>query len=98
MMINEHMRTVFKNGRFCEIQKYFKSIRKSTQLPSEMYLEGEKAITDVQKAELFNKFLQSVFTQERHQKRLDPYAVLKIDKLDFTQTEVETALKNLPLG
>ena len=84
--------SVFKNGRFCEIQKYFKSIQKSTQLPSEMYLEGEKAITDLQKAELFNKFFQS-FTQESYQKRFDPYAVMKIDKL-----RSNGALKICPLG
>ena len=89
---------VFQNGRFCEIQKCFKSIRKSTKLPSEMYLEGEKTITDLQIAELLNKFSQSVFTQESYQKRFDAYAVINIDKLQLTQTEVETALKNLPLG
>ena len=50
--------SVFKSGRLSEIQKYFKSIRKSTQLPSKMYLDGEKAITDLQKAELFNKFFR----------------------------------------
>ena len=55
---------VFKNGRFCEIQRFFKSIQLSTQPLSEMYLEGEKAITDLQNAERFNKFFQSVFTQD----------------------------------
>ena len=89
---------VFQNGRFCERQKCFKSIRKSTQLPSEMYLEGEKTITDLQIAELSNKFFQPIFTQESCQKWFDAYAVIKIDKLQLTQTEVETALQNLPLG
>ena len=76
----------FQNSRFCEKQNFFKSIQKSTQLPSERYLEGEKTITDLQNAERFSKFFQSVFTQEHYQKRLDPYAIMKIDKLLFTQT------------
>ena len=77
--------SVFKNGIFCEIEKYVKSNQKSTQLPSEMYQEGEKTITDLQKAELLKKFFQSVFTQERYRKRFDPYAMMKNDKLLFTQ-------------
>ena len=90
--------SVFKNGIFCEIEKNVKSNQKSTQLPSEMYREGKKTITDLQKTELLKKFFQSVFTQERYRKRFDPYAVMKIDQLHFTKTEVKPALKNLPLG
>ena len=48
-----------------------------------MYLEGEKAITELQKSMLFNKFYVSAFTQKSYQKRFDTYAVMKIDSLQL---------------
>ena len=56
----EHL--VFENGTFSQTQKYFKGIQKSSQLPSEMYLNDQIAVTDKEKAQLFNDFFQSVFT------------------------------------
>ena len=58
-----------------------------------MFLEGEKTITNLQKEEFFKQNLPASFHS-----RFDPYAVMKIDKLHFLQTEVGTVLKNLPLG
>ena len=53
--------TVFAGGKFSDVQNYFKSIKKITQFPAEMFLENEIGTTDLEKAELFNIFAQSVF-------------------------------------
>ena len=50
---------IFAGGKFSDIQKYFKSIKKTRQFPAEMFLEIEIGTTDLEKAELFNVFAQS---------------------------------------
>ena len=92
----EHL--VFENGTFSQIQKYFKSIQKSSQLPSEMYLNDQIAVTDKEKAQLFNEFFQSVFTISDYQRTSDNSKPSKVDKLHFTREEVQTTLENLCIG
>ena len=92
----EHL--VFENGTFSQIQKYFKSIEKSSQLPSEMYLNDQIAVTDKEKAQLFNEFFQSVFTNSDYQRTSDNSKPSKVDKLHFTREEVQTTLENMCIG
>ena len=55
----EHL--VFENGTFSHIQKYFKSIQKSSQLASEMHLNDQIAVTDKKKPNsLMSSFDQSL--------------------------------------
>ena len=92
----EHL--VFENGTFSQIQKYFKSIQKSSQLPSKMYLNDQIAVTDNKKAQLLNEFFQSVFTNSDYQRTSDNSKPSKVDKLHFTREEVQTTLENLCIG
>ena len=90
----EFEQLVFENGTFSQIQKYFKSIQKSSQLPSEMYLNDQIAVTD-KKARPFNEFFQSVFTNSDYQRTSDNSKPSKVDKPHFTREEVQTTLENL---
>ena len=89
---------IFKNGQFSEIQKYFKGIRKSSQLPSEIYWNDSTAVTNLEKAELFNQFFQSVFTESDYSRAEQNSIPSKIECIDFNLFEIETALQNLTIG
>ena len=52
---------VFKARQFSGIQKYLRKLKQAPPFPYEMYLAEERATSDLEKAELFNKFFQSVF-------------------------------------
>ena len=78
---DEFERKIFHAENFSEIQKYLKSIRRGTQLPSEIYLEDSKATTDEEKTDLFNTFLQSVFTKSYYQREIDERKLVRIDKI-----------------
>ena len=53
---------IFGSGRFDKLQKYFKSLRKSSDIPTSVFWNSTSADTDKDKADLFNSFFQSVFT------------------------------------
>ena len=72
--------TVFAGGKFSDIENYFKSIKKTTQLPAEMFLENEIITTDLEKAELFNFFVQSVFTSTDYQSKPELKSPRKLRK------------------
>ena len=43
------------DGNFSKLQKYFKSIRKTGTIPGEVYLYDQRATSNIDKANLFNK-------------------------------------------
>ena len=90
--------TVFACEKFSDIQKYFKSIKKTTQFPAEMFLETEIGTTDLEKAELFSIFAQPVFTSTDYQSKPELKSPMKIGKMHFTQSEVKSALENLDVA
>ena len=92
----EHL--VFENGTFSQIQKFFKSIQKSSQLPSEMYLNDQIAVTDKEKVQLFKEFFQPVLTNSDYQRTSDNSKPSNVDKLTFKREEVQTTLENLCIG
>ena len=66
-----HERELFKEVRFDKLQKYLRNVRRSTTVPSEMYLDGEKARSDQDKAELFNRYFHSVYSNIPYDSNLD---------------------------
>ena len=79
--------TVFAGGKFSDIQKNFKSIKKTTQFPAEIFLENETATKDLEKAQLFNTFAHSVNTSTDYQIKPELKSPMKIEKMHFTQPE-----------
>ena len=63
-----------------------------------MYLNDQIAVTDKEKAQLFNEFFQSVFTNSDYYRTSDNSKPSKVDKLHFTREEVQTTLENLGIG
>ena len=87
--------TIFASGKFSDIHNYFKSIKETTQFPAEMFLGNETATTDLEKAELFNIFAQSIFTSTDYQSKPELKSPMKNEKLHFTQSEISAAFGNL---
>ena len=90
--------TVFAGGKFSDIQKYFNSIKNTTQFSAEMLLENEIGTTDLEKAELFNIFAQFVVTSTDCQSKPELESPMKIEKMHFTQFEIKFALENLDVA
>ena len=84
-------------GKFSDIQKYFRSIKKTTQFPAETFLENEIGTTDLEKAEFFNTFAQSVFTSTDYESKPELKS-MKIEKMHFIQSEIKSALENLDVA
>ena len=63
-----------------------------------MFLEYEIVTTDLEKAELFNIFGQSVFTSTDYQSKPELKSPMEFEKLLFTQSEVKSALENLDVA
>ena len=85
-------RKIFHAGNFSEIHKYLKSIRRGTQLTSEMYLEDRKVTTDEEKSDLFNTFSQSVVEKFDYQTKNDKIKLVRIDK----KSDFQESKKRLP--
>ena len=65
---------------FSDIHKNFKRIKKTTQIPAEKFLENEIATTDLEKAEHFNIFAQSIFTSTDYQNNPELKSPMKNEK------------------
>ena len=90
--------TVFPGGKFSDIQNSFKRIKKTTQIPAEMFLEIEIGTTDLEKAGLLNIFAQPVFTSTDYQSKPELKSPMKIENVHFTQSETKSALENLDVA
>ena len=66
VMLQEDQRTFekknFENCKFSDIQKYLRSLSKANPVPNEVYLDGSKANLASEKANLFVKYFQYVFS------------------------------------
>ena len=88
---------VFKGRRFPDIQKYLKTIRKTSRSPEILKWNSEVAETELSMAELLNGFFQSVFLPETVDKNLC-YSCIHddcISKISFSELQVETILTKL---
>ena len=83
---------LFENGKLSEIQRYLKSITKSSMIPSEIFLDQKIANTDAQKVELFNIYFQSLFTRNANVGKAKPQDNVLLNNINFTIDEIEDAL------
>ena len=93
-----HERELFKEGHFDKLQKYLRNVRRSTTLLSEMYLDGEKARSDQVKAELFNRYFHSVYSNIPYDSNLDSDNTTLLNHFHFNIIEIKYILKNLNIN
>ena len=95
-----HERELFKEGRFDKLQKYLRNVRRSTTLSSEMYLDGEKTRSDQDKAELFNQYFHSVYSNIPipNDSNLDSDNATLLNHFYFNIIEIEDILKKLNIN
>ena len=63
-----------------------------------MYLNDQIAVTDKEKAQLFNEFFQSVFTNSDYQRTSNNSKTSKVDKLHFTREKCKLHLRTCVWG
>ena len=92
----EHELRLFQDGKFTDIQRYFKSVTKSISVPAEIFLNHQSTTTDVAKADLFNDYFLSVFTQMPYRvKTENKNVVIQLSRVYFTTDEVQSSLLQL---
>ena len=90
---------LFQDGRFTDIQRYFTSVTKSSSVPAEIFLNQWSATTDVAKADLFNDYFQSVFTQMPYRVKTDnKNVVIQLSHVYFTTEEIQSSLLQLDVN
>ena len=57
---------VFSSRNFGDLYRYFKSVKGSSTLPDKMHWNQLEAATDIDKADLFNKYFASVYNPLSH--------------------------------
>ena len=90
-----HKKIIFENGKLSDIQRYLKSITKSSMIPSEIFLDKKIANTDTQKVELLKIYFQSVFTQNANVGKAARQDNVLVNSIDFTIDEIEDVLNEL---
>ena len=80
---------LFVDGNFSKLQNNFKSIRKTDTIPGEVYLDDQRATSNTDITNLFNKYFQSVFSHSLYVGENNPSHEIKIANLHFTTTEIE---------
>ena len=83
------------------IYSYIRSISSQNALPSSLYLDDVSAISDTDKASLFNQFFYSVFTRSSFQ--LPPFSELSIPSsslsdISFSDLDVFRVLRSLDVS
>ena len=96
---SEHELRLFQDGKFTDIQRYLKSVTKSCSGPAEILLNHRTASTDVAKADLFNDYFQSVFTQMPYRVKTDiKNVVIQLSLVYFTTEEIQSSLLQLDVN
>ena len=80
---------LFKEGRFDKLQKPLRNVRRSTTVPSEMYFDGEKARSDQDKVEFFNRYFHSVYSNIPYDSNLDSDNATLLNHFHFNIIEIE---------
>ena len=88
---------LFVDGNFSNLQKYL-SIRKTGTMSGEVYLDDQRATSNIDNANLSNKCFQSVFSHSLYVGENNPSHESKITNLPFTTTEIEKILENLDIN
>ena len=95
----EHEIRLFQDGKFTDIQRYLKSVTKSSSVPTEIFLNHRTATTDVAKAGLFNDYFHSVFTQMPYRVKTDnKNVVIQLRHVYFTTEEIRSSLLQLDVN
>ena len=96
---DQHETQLFQKGRFSELQKYLKTLTKAKHIPQEVFLDDKIARTDAEKAELFNQYFQSVFSEQTYtaEKRV-AHPTPVIDSIHFSEVEIKEAMSNLDVN
>ena len=92
-----HEKTLFKEGKFSDIQRCLKSITKSNTIPTDHQVE-HYANTDIEKVILFNEYFQSVFTQNTYYTKIGEQNSTQLNQIHFTTDEIENALQLLDVN
>ena len=90
----EYERTTFASGSFLKIQKYFKSLKKTSAIPPEMYLDAQISKDGKEITEMFNRYFHSNFTLSDYEQRETEAPVL-LSEFHFEEDEKVAALKKL---
>ena len=90
--------TLFKEGKFSDIQRYLKSITKSNTIPTGIFLDQRTANTDIEKVILFNEHFQSVFTQNTYYTKIREKNSTLLNQIHFTTDEIENVLQILDVN
>ena len=87
----------FRNGRKKNFFRYIKSIRKDNYGIPTLHKDGALHSSDVDKAEILNKYFASVFTQDTGSSppELGPSPYPDLELLETTVEEVSTLLKQI---
>ena len=96
---NQHLHemTLFKEGKFSDIQRYLKSITKSNTIPTEIFLNQRTANTNIEKVLLYNEYFQSVFTQNTYYTKIGEQNSTLLNHIHTTD-EIENALQLLDVN
>ena len=89
---------LFASQKLSELSTYFSlSLRKSEYLPDRMYVGDKVANSEVEKAEFFNNFFQSVFHTEVHDTldRNRNENACNINKTELTNIQILNVLPSL---
>ena len=89
-----HETEIFKSGIFSNNQKYLKTIMKTSSIPTEVFLDDKSANTDIEKAELFNQYFQSVFSKNHHDYTLTERQP-NLSMIHFSELEIQLVLQSL---
>ena len=78
----------------------FKIIRKTESIPGEVYLDDQRATSNIDKANLFNNYSHSpyVFSHSPYVGENNPSHECEIAKFHITATEIEKILENLDIN
>ena len=85
---------IVMSGIFSNVQKYLKTIMKTSSIPTEVFLDDRSANTDIEEAELFNQYFQSVFSKNHHDYTLTE-GQPKLSMIHFSELEIQLVLQSL---
>ena len=89
------MKLSYSTRESFQIYRNLSKVSKGSHLPSEMYLYSDVASTDEAEAELFNRYFQSVFSNQQYNDAPSSDGPTKLNSIHFTTTEIKDVLERL---